>query len=450
VEFPIKPRTGRELRKVYMSLIPFKQSIYDSFIPFKSTKQPNSIELLPEEERMTLLASNSNYPNELQTNAFVQASAVGEGSPQIIQYSYNSLSMEGGDPNKMKLPIRRFTELRPTAIGAMQAKYLLSKYASLYGADMLFMALDHFTSPSLEEVEKQNFRTYTKGLEFEIARTKIISAAKTLKEILGETDDKIIDKFAEYMVSGSYQSFRKDFLAAIRFGEPAWAMIDTGGLPTILNFATTRDITDAVRTELNNYDVMLEAELSATGQSGQKSHYKYWKDMSEEEKVKEKALAVLFVRYGKPDAIAYEIGMEHAARAGEKHEPDEEKLKEIQSELWIETRKYIPFAQHGGTGSSKIIKGLVGKYNVNTQYLQAGALAELKRSEEMKEGIINRDKKAIGTDRFLDEIKKVREKAIEYLNQTGTFGLSPTLREVLKVKEPSLPEYSASNLNSIE
>lgn len=445
IEFPVGPRTGRELRR-----------IYDESLPFDF--QGN---LKSENELITLLASNSNYPNELETNAFVQAAAEDYGSPMLIQYSYTSTSMEGADITKMKLD-KRFTEIRPTGLGAWFGNLLLHKYASFYGADMLFMTLDHFTSPNFNfDKAKESLESKLDTAEYGIAKTKMIRAYDVLKPTLGkevEINGEIMERYIGYMLSPEYQSYRKDFLAAVQYGNPAWAMIDTGGLPIILNFATSKDIADAVRNELNNYDVMIEAEISATGQSGEEQEYKYWLEdptgegnvMTEEERSKEKALTFNFIDYVNADAIAYEIGMEHAAKSGVVHEPDEAKLKDIQWSLYKIRGRHIPFAQHGGTGSSKIIKGLVGKYNINTQYLYAGAKAELDRCKELEDQINGRVKKAIGTDRFLEEIAKVRETALSYLKSTGAYGLAPKLREILGAQAPVLRPYKAFEIKATE
>ena len=54
-----------------------------------------------------------------------------------------------------------------------------------------------------------------------------------------------------------------------------------------------------------------------------------------------------FVRYTGAGGI-YPIGMEHAAPSAVRHEPDSDSWK------WSdrsETGRYVPFAQHGGTGA---------------------------------------------------------------------------------------------------
>jgi fructose/tagatose bisphosphate aldolase len=288
------------------------------------------------------------------------------------------------------------------------------------------------------------------SVEHEIARDRIRDAARLLRDITGKEEDATLEKYSDYMISPEYESFRRDFLAAVRFGEPAWAMIDTGSLPLILNFATSRDLTEAVRRDLNNREVMLEAEISATGQSGENSVHKYWSSLSGQEREREKAKVLAFIGYTNADAIAYEIGMDHAAKKGEVHEPDGDKLTDIQSAIFKRFRRNVPFAQHGGTGSSRIIKGLVGKYNVNTQYLFSGMMAELKRVDGWREKILARDKKAIGTDRFLEEIAAVKAACIGYLKETGTYGSSPLFRDILGTPKQNLPLYQGLEVKATE
>ncbi len=441
LDFPLKPRTGRELR-----------SIYEAFNPLDSQGQ-----LKHESELITILAANANYPLELQINAFAQASAETD-SPIIIQVSGTATQMSGGDAKKMKLTTPRYGEIRPVAIGARETYNLMSKFASLYNADMMFMGLDHFTSPAMPKEETDTpDRAHT--VKNEIALARIYHAARVLQmRNQSNLDEKTINRYVNYMISPEYQSFRKDFLSAIRFGNPTWAMMDTGNLPIILNFATSKDLTDAVRNELNNQDVILEAEISATGQSGSESGYKYWREdptgkkniLTEQERREELTLTQYFRQYTGADAIAYEIGMEHAAKFGESHEPDEEKLREVQYALSQSAGRHIPFAQHGGSGSSKVIRGLVGKMNVNTQFLYEATEAERLWAEKNSPEIQARSKKAVGTDRFLEEITRVKAATIDYFKQTGTYGMAPRLREILQTTKPTLPTYNDFGMKATE
>ena len=96
-------RTGRELKKVFTALCPF---------------EPDG-KLKPEEERVTVLASNANIPIEIQMKAFAQAAAAGGGSPHIVQISSNCSMTTGNHPkNTVFLEgVSRTKLTRPVAIG---------------------------------------------------------------------------------------------------------------------------------------------------------------------------------------------------------------------------------------------------------------------------------------------------------------------------------------------
>ncbi len=444
IEFPLGPRSGSELRRIYQKIFPFEEKG----------------KLKPGDSLITLLASNSNYPNTIQTEAFMQASALGEGSPQIIQYSYSSTGMEGGDQGKMKLDFDRVSDINPFGLGAWIANVLLHKYASIYGADMVFMSLDHFTSPKCDKKDipvledRASFLKDKEGTpDYELARTQLINASRVLRPIIGdgaELSDDQLKTYIAYMLSPQYRAYRNDFISAVRYGRPAWAMMDTGNLPVVLNFATSRDLASRIRSGLNNLDVMIEAEIAATGQSGEELRYTYWRDLSEDERAGEIALVLAFVGYVGADAISYEIGMEHAAKAGVAHEPDKEKLMDIQWALYERTGRHIPFAQHGGTGSSEILRGLVGKYNINTAYLHTGTTADASWVKEHQEGIKNRVKSAVGTGRDLYRVARVRETCLGYLEKTNSLNMAPLFREILGTKKPSLGTYEGIKLESTE
>ena len=83
---------------------------------------------------------------------FVQASAAGQGSPQIIQISYTAADQTGTNPKKLP-PIEgveRNTETRPASIGAQRAGIMLDWYSEDYQADLIWMSLDHYTSPKFK------------------------------------------------------------------------------------------------------------------------------------------------------------------------------------------------------------------------------------------------------------------------------------------------------------
>ena len=62
---------------------------------------------------------------------------------KIIQYSYNSVLMEGGDSKKLGLKIPRSVIVSPAALGARRISRLMSEQVGIYNADMMFLALDN-------------------------------------------------------------------------------------------------------------------------------------------------------------------------------------------------------------------------------------------------------------------------------------------------------------------
>ena len=123
--------------------------------------------------------------------------------------------------------------------------------------------------------------------------------------------------------------------------------------------------------------------------------------------------------------------MAHAAKIGEKHEPDVERLETVQRKLFLETCDYIPFAQHGGTGAARVARGLVGKDNINTRYLVVGANAFADHYEANKEAIRAGVKKACGTDIYKLMVRAVYDATIEKLKETGSYQKGPELRSVI-------------------
>ena len=76
-------RTSRELRAVMEATYPFDANG----------------EFLPLDGRMTMLASNANFDLPIQCRGFTMASAVDNGSPQIIQISYTAADQTGSIPS---------------------------------------------------------------------------------------------------------------------------------------------------------------------------------------------------------------------------------------------------------------------------------------------------------------------------------------------------------------
>ena len=409
-------RTGMECRKVFDHLCPFDQEG----------------KLKPEAKRRTLLASNANLPLEIQLKAFVMASAQGAGSPQMVQISYNSAMITGNVPSKIKLPADVETELlgRPTAVGAHRAAEMLAWFVEDFDAQCIFLTLDHYTAPKFAFKDWKESRPGS-GLSKAVAECVVEEAVEVMKPVFGaeaEVSREEFDAFVNFLQSDVYGEYRRDFLGSVESSRPAWAMIDTGNLPVVLNFATSREITQTVRKDFDNQDVMIEAELSATGSSGDEEAYE---KLTGDALQAEIGRTVLFATFSGADGIAYEIGMKHAAKQGEKHEPDTGKLEAIQRALMVECGRYIPFAQHGGTGAASLARGLVGKNNINTQYLVDGANFLADHVEASVEGIRAGDKKFCGTGVYNGMVIPEAERCVEKIKETGTYGLIPELLEVI-------------------
>jgi len=409
-------RTGNECRKVFEYLCPFEEDGA----------------LKPAGERRTLLASNANIPLEIQLKAFVMASAQGPGSPQLVQISYNSAMTTGNIASKIKLlgGVEPKLSRRPTAVGARRAAEMLSWFVEDFDAQCVFLALDHFTAPKFDVKEWAESRPGS-GLNRAPARAIVEEAVEVMKPVFGAEAELSSDEFEAYvnfLQSDIFGEYRRDFLAAVDASRPAWAMIDTGNLPVVLNFATSREITQAVRNDFDNHDVMIEAELSATGSSGDEEAYA---KLSDEELRAFADRVVLFAKFSGADGIAYEIGMKHAAKQDEKHEPDTLKLETTQRALMLECGRYIPFAQHGGTGAATLARGLVGKNNINTQYLVDGANFLADHVEACVDGIREGQKSACGTGLYNGMVIPEAERAVEKLKDANTYGIVPELLEVI-------------------
>ncbi len=409
-------RTGRELRQVC-----------DHICPFDANGR-----LKPEVEQRTLLASNANIPLEVQLKAFVMASAQGAGSPQIVQISYNSALITGNSAAKVKLldGVEPSLHDRPAAVGARRAAQMLAWFVEDFDAQCVFLSLDHFTSPKFDPAEWTGPHG-SSGLTKAQARAIIEEAVEVMKPVFGAAADVSAEEVAAYvnfLTGDAFGEYRRDFLGAVEASRPAWAMIDTGGLPLVLNFATSREMAEAVRRDFDNQDVMIEAELSATGSSGDEEAYQ---NLTGDELQAFVDGVVLFANFSGADGIAYEIGMKHAAKKGEKHEPDVGKLEATQRALLSETGRYIPFAQHGGTGAARLLRGLVGKNNINTQYLVDGANFLADHVEKQLAGIREGAKGACGTGIYNGMVVPEAQRCLEKLKESGTHGMVPELLEVI-------------------
>jgi len=243
------------------------KAILDHFSPFAADGR-----LKPEAERVTLLAANANPPLELWGRAFIMAAAVGAGTPLILQLSYNALAMAGGNPKSVPTPegVTPHFELSAATEGAAMAHLLLEGFARLYRAPAVGLSLDHFQVPAYRE--GGNVRHVDPYL-LAVAAARIEDARRGMLETFGvvNLDEGTRNSYLAYLTSPEYQAFKRDFLNVVATTRPAWAMIDTEKLPPVLDFVVTREITEAVRRDLGNHDVIIEAEFGATGQSGEDS-----------------------------------------------------------------------------------------------------------------------------------------------------------------------------------
>jgi fructose/tagatose bisphosphate aldolase len=206
-------------------------------------------------------------------------------------------------------------------------------------------------------------------------------------------------------------------------------MIDTEGIPFVLDFAITRDFATGVRVGLGNSHMMMEAELGATGTSGDGIGYEPMRG----EKLDEFAnLAAAFVDYTGAEGMSYDIGMKHAAKADEKHPADEGKLEAVQRTIIEQTGVYAAYAQHGGTGAAEVAKGLVGKTNVNTAFLVAGSCARAEHFAEDMDKVRGGDKKICGTNVETHVyLEGIYNAAVERYETTSSYQVGDKVAEFL-------------------
>ncbi|MEM2111194.1 MAG: class II fructose-bisphosphate aldolase [Candidatus Bathyarchaeia archaeon] len=407
--------TGRQLKKCF-----------EVFCPFEKDGA-----LKPKEDRVTILASNINPPVDLEGRAFVMAAAQGEQSPMIIQISYNAMNLAGGHVSQFKPPEGVTRQPLPyTAVdGAKMTVEVLEHLINQYGAKYVAISLDHFNVPNFD-LNLLLSQSAKKSLVNEIAEARIKDAIDFMESTFGKMkiDDKTLQAYVNYLSSPAYLEFKRDFLTVVAAVNPAWGMIDTEKLPPVLVFAVTREISDAIKKDLGNRDTIIEAELGATGQSGKEEEYIKLRGKELEAFADQ---VVAFVKYTGAEGISYPIGMVHAAKKGEKHEPDIERLETVQRKLFLETGDYIPFAQHGGTGAAEVVHGLVGKDNINTNYLVAGANAFADHYEANKAAVRAGDKKACGTGIYLLMTIAVYNATIEKLKETASYQKGPKLSSIV-------------------
>lgn len=407
--------TGRQLK-----------ACFRTFCPFESDGT-----LKPEEERVTILASNLNPPVDLEGRAFVMAAAQGEQSPMIIQISYNSMNLAGGKETHFKPPegVTRQPMPYPATDGAKLQVEVLEHLVNQYGAKYVGVSLDHFNVPKFDEA-KFSSMPKKKDLRSELAEARIRDAIDFMEPVFGamKLEDKTLNAYVNYLSSPAYLEFKRDFVNVVAAVNPAWGMIDTEKLPPVLDFVVTREISDAIKKELGNEDIILEAEFGATGKSGEELGYKQLRGKELEAFADQ---VVCFIKYTGAEGIAYPIGMAHAAKIGEKHEPDIVRLETVQRKLFLETGDYIPFAQHGGTGAARIAYGLVGKDNINTRYLVVGANAFADHYEANAEAVRAGAKKACGTVIYNLMVNAVYEETIRKLKETRSYQKGPALSSII-------------------
>lgn len=430
-------RTSRELRAVLEATYPFDEDG----------------ELLPLESRCTMLASNANFDLPIQCRGFTMASAAYEGSPQIIQISYTATDQTGSHPKKLP-PIEgveRNSETRPAAIGALRASEMLQWYTDDYMADLVWMSLDHYTSPKFS-LDRYGEPQGQGGIYRPVARGLLEDAIESLGL---EVSAQELDAYVNYLAGDEFGEYARDFFGSVALSDAAWVMIDTGDTPAAVNLASTKWIIDSVRNVLDDDDVIIEAEFSATGSSGEEEAYPYWPGeyapegaptMTDEEQEAFLTHITTFVQKTNADAIAYEVGSKHAAKAGESFAIDVGKLKATQTALRNLMGRRIPYAGHGGTGfrwEDNLI-GPVFKRNINTQHLYAGTMSQVRWVDKYREGINNREKNAIGRGRKVDEVAAAAESAIGLLKECQSWQRGPEFREILEDVEAREVEFRDS------
>jgi fructose/tagatose bisphosphate aldolase len=389
---------GAALRHVFAWQNPFRTA---------STALEGGAETPAASGRVSILAANANFPVEIQVRAFCQAAAAGKGSPLIVQFSHGALKIIGGRARD------------PAVSGAGLARFMVEQAVRESRPTHVAVALDHFKVPPYPGDGREGG-----GRAGRLAAALVDDAREVGRGLLGEASASELDGYCAYLASPAYGAFKREYAATLLALDPAWAMIDTERLPPILDLALTRDVVEFTRRDLGLTEMMLEAEYGATGVAGQDRPYQPLRGGELAHFADEVAT---FVAYTGADGIAYPIGMEHAAPLAQRHEPDLERLGCVQRRITDVAGRYVPFAQHGGTGAAHLARGLVGKNNVNTHFLVAAAnriadrtLAEVDR---IRAGV----KEACGTGLYAGAVEAVREAAVDKLKETGTFGAAARL-----------------------
>jgi fructose/tagatose bisphosphate aldolase len=392
------------------------RSLFDRLSPFA-----HDLSLKPEDQRQSVLAVNANFPLEVELPAFFHAATLEGGSPLIVQASGAALEILGrGLRPKSRSPV---DDLRP---GARLMAKTCDVYAAMYQPGFVAVALDHFEVPDMREAlfaDEDPGRPKVPCPSGDEIHTRLYDALEA-----GETygirrpSEGDTAAYEAYLCSQEYRQAVAGFMAVIEEMKPAWAMIDTGEMPVGLNFAITREVCDMVRE--TGSDAIVEAEYGATGQAGAEDSYEPLEGAELSRFAKQVAG---FVKYTGASGISYPIGMEHAAPSTVKHEPDVTRLAAVQREIIRTAGRYVPFAQHGGTGAKEVARGLVAKNNVNTYFLVKAAQAIAMHVAKHRDGIAQGRKSASGTAMYISASVAVLEATVEKLQECGTYGLLATI-----------------------
>ncbi len=398
---------GKELQGLFAKLNPFDQRL----------------SLKPQEERGTILAANVNFPFEVELAAFMEAASLDGGSPLLVQVSGAALSTAGRGLRASKhAPSEKSARLLALCLGARLLRGAADVYMEMYRPPLVALGLDHFAVPGVRDVlfkDGESSHAAKTGRSVQETRDRLAEALHSALAS-GVPNPSLEDMAAweTYLSSEEYREALEGFVTVVKELKPAWAMIDTEDLPPVLDFAITREFCDAV----NSIDpeIMLEAEYGATGQAG--DHQGYVKLEGPELASFARQVAG-FVKYTGARGISYPIGMEHAAPSGVRHEPDAVRLEETQREILKATGYYVPFAQHGGTGARRVVRGLVGKNNVNTHFLVAGARCLAAYVTRNADEIARGRKSVSGPIMHMAAGRAIMEAAVAKMKECGTYGM---------------------------
>ncbi len=397
--------TGSELQRLFQRFNPFTEDL----------------RLRPEEERKTVLALNGNFPFELELAGFYHSAVLDGGSPIIVQFSMGALVTAG---RGLKLRSGLVNSVRA---GAKMAKVTAEGYGAIYEPPFVALGLDHYALPDLRDALFSNERpAHERPSRVGEACPSPDQVRSRLEDALGAArsygvrspsrEDMAV--WETYLCSAAYREAVEGFMAAVEEMRPAWAMIDTEKLPPVLNFAVTKEICDLVNA--SGIDAILEAEYGGTAEAGDEDEYRRLSGQELEAFARQVAG---FVQYTGAGGISYPIGMRHAAPSSQKHEPDSERLETVQRQILKTTGRYVPFAQHGGTGAKRVSRGLVAKDNVNTLFLVTAAQYFAQHTDKNREAIMQGKKSASGASMYVSASRSIMEAAVRKLKECGTYGV---------------------------